>query len=302
MRRGLFLTALLGSAVALQRGSRAAVAATLAVLTPIELANLPPVRPDVDLPADFLGGRPFLRLTTALGSRVLVWLDTDGSGFISESLVRRENLTTHGRRAAVPLFREEVPPPGGDGLLPILSASDVDPITAAVDIQFGGTWFAQRVWTIDYRNQKIVWHGDGRAAATDSINQVALKFTDERKLYPVVPVIVDGEPIPMALDTAASLLRRPGDVTATSFISRARFAQWHAAHPDWPVRRFATGVDGIDIPEVRVGNVGLGGVTFTTRPNDDVFEGESVTGKLGSNAWVARQVILDYLHATAAFD
>lgn len=285
MTRESFIAALLGAAVA-----------------PINVANIPPIRPDVDLPSEFLGGRPFLRLTTSDGTRVLVWLDTAGSGFITEALVRRLNLTTHGKRAAVPLFREEVPPPGGDGLLPILLGSQNDPLLAGIDIQFGGTWFARRVWTIDYRNQKIVWHSDGHGVASDAVNPVPMKFTDELKQYPLIPVIVEGEQILMALDTAASVQRKPGDITATSFVTRARFAQWHTAHPDWNVRTFAAGVDAIDVPGVRVGNVGLGGVTFTTRPNDDVFEGENVGGKLGSNAWAARELILDYTRATAAFD
>ena len=286
MRRAPFIAALIGSAVSLRMRS---------------LADIPPISPEIELPGVFLGGRPFLRLTTPDGMRVLVWLDTDGSGFITEALVRRLNLAVTGKRAAVPIWREQVPPPGGDGLLPILTAND-DPILVGIDVQFGGTWFAKRVWTIDYRNQQIVWHSDGRAAVSDAVNPVRLKFTDDRKLYPLVPVVVTGELIPMALDTAASVVRKPGDVAATSFVTHERFARWHGAHPEWTTRHIAAGVDAIDVPDVRVANAELGEVTFTTRPNDDVFEGESIAGKLGSNALAARELILDYTRAAAAFD
>ena len=287
MRRGHFVAAVLGAVAG--ASSRA-------------VANIPPILPDVELPAVFLGGRPFLRLTAADGTRALVWLDTDGSGFVTETLVRRLNLSVTGKRAAVPIWREQVPPPGGDGLLPILPANENDPLLVGIDVQFGGTWFAQRVWTIDYRNQQIVWHSTGIAAASDAVNPVRLKFSDDRKLYPLVPVIVDGELIPMALDTAASVLRKPGDVTATSFVTHDRFARWHAKHPEWNTKQIAAGVDAIDVPDVRIANVEIGGVMFTTRPNDDVFEGEDVAGKLGSNALVARELILDYTRSVAAFD
>jgi len=302
MRRAFFIAGLLGGAAALPARAPSALAPAPGASVGRRIAEIPPIGPDVDLPGVFVGGRPFLRLTTADGTRVLAWLDTDGSGFVTEALVRRLNLAVTGRRAAVPIWREQCPPPGGDGLLPILPATEKDPILAGIDVQLGGTWFAHRVWTIDYRNQKIVWHSTGGAAASDAVNPVPMKFMDERKLYPLIPVIVEGEVITMVLDTAASVLRGPGDVVATSFITQARFASWHAAHPEWAVKGIADGVDSIDVPGVRVGNVQLGGVTFTTRPKDDVFEGETVSGKLGSNAWVARELIIDYTRSVAAFD
>jgi hypothetical protein len=286
MKREIFLTTLAGFALSLR--SKA-------------LADIPPIVPDIELPGVFLRGRPFLRPTTADGTRVLAWLDTDGSGFITEALVRKLGLAVSGKRAAVPLWREQVPAVGGDGLLPILPATS-DPILAGIDIQFGGSWFAHRVWTIDYRNQKIVWHSSGGAAASDAVNPVPLRFTDESKQYPMIPVVISGDVIPMTLDTAASVVPKPGDIAATSFVTRAQFAKWHAAHPEWNVKSVSMGVDAIDVPDVRVAGVPLGGVTFTTRPNDDVFEGESVAGKLGSNAFVARELIIDYTRATAGID
>jgi len=303
MRRATFIAALIGGAVAMPARSGARLASALGASSPGGLlADIPPIQPDIELPGVFLGGRPFLRLTTANGTRVLAWLDTDGSGFITEALVRRLNLAVTGMRAAVPIWREQCPPPGGDGLLPMLPAGQNDPLLAGIDIQLGGTWFAHRVWTIDYRNQKIVWHSTNGAAASDAVNPVPMKFTDDRRLYPLIPVIVEREVITMALDTAASVLRGPGDIVATSFVTHERFAKWRTAHPEWPVKGIADGVDSIDVPGVRVGGVQLGDVTFTTRPKDDVFEGETASGRLGSNACIGRELIIDYRRSVAAFD
>jgi hypothetical protein len=257
--------------------------------------------PDVELPSVFRGGRPFLRLTASDGSKVLAWLDTAGGGFVSKALVDRLRLPTSGGRAPLPSFAEQVPPLGGDGTLPIVDTLvPKDPILDGVDIQLGGTWFANRVWTIDYRNQRIIWHADRHSVTDDAIQPIKMIFPDGP--YPVIPVVVSGELIKMKLDTAASTVGRTGFVAATSFIRYALFTKWRTAHPDWTVRSTGPGFDGIDVPEVRVGSFPLGTTSFTTRPNDDVFGGETVEGKLGSNAWAFRVLMLDYVRGLTAFN
>ena len=264
-------------------------------------ADIPPILADVHLPATFRGGRPFLTLTTVDGVKILAWLDTDGSGFITRGLTNRLRLAVSAKRAALPIFRERVPLPGGDGSLPVIDdPPKSDAILAGVDVQLGGSWFAGRVWTIDYRNEQVIWHPDGRAIAADAVNPV--RMIAPVGAYPIIPVIVNGQALPMALDTAASVVERNGGVVATSFITRARLAQWSTAHPEWTVRPIAPGIDAIEVSDVNVGAVQLGTVSFTTRPGDDVFEGETVSGKLGSNAWASRVLLLDYVRGIAAFD
>jgi hypothetical protein len=274
---------------------------TCAALAPAlsRAAGTPPPA-DVELPGFFKGGRPFLRLTLNDGSHAIAWLDTDGSGFISKALVARQHLNVVGGRAPLPAFVDQLPPIGGDGALAVIDPDPKDAILAGIDLQLGGSWFAGRVWTIDYRNDQILWHPDNHAVASDAVNPVKLHFTSGS--YPTLPVVVEGELIEMALDTAASVVERTGTVAATSFVTHDRMAKWRAAHPDWSFHNISPGVDRLDIPEVRVFGVPLGGVSFTTRPGDDVFAGETLAGKLGSNAWAFRILILDYVRAIAAFD
>lgn len=283
MRRGPFIGALACSA-----------------LLPSVVRAVETPAPDVELPAVFKGGRPFLRLTASEGTHVVAWLDTAGASFVTKALATRLRLPVTNGRALLPAFAERLPPLGGDGTLAVIDPDPKDQILAGIDIQLGGSWFAGRVWTIDYRNSRIVWLADGRAIAADAINPVAMHFP--KGPYPTIPVIVESDLIEMALDTAATVIERTGSASATSFISHARLAKWHAAHPEWSLRNISSGVDRIDVPQLRVLSVPLGGVSFTTRPGDDVFEGESVAGKLGSNAWASRVLMLDYVRGFAAFD
>ncbi|HZV78520.1 MAG TPA: hypothetical protein VFF60_02785 [Candidatus Binatus sp.] len=254
---------------------------------------------EIELPALFRGGRPFLRLTAGDGSHAIAWLDTNGSGFISNAFAQRMHLTISNGRATLPTFSEQLPPVGGDGTLPVIAVDPSDAILAGVDIQLGSSWFAGRVWTIDYRNEKITWHEDGHSITADAINPVKLHFPMPG--YPSLPIVVEGELVEMMLDTAASLVER-GSVVATSFITRERFTKWHNAHPEWTTRTVAAGVDWIEVPEVRILTVPMGTVSFTTRPGDDVFQGEHIAGKAGSNAWAFRVLMLDYVRGFAAFD
>ena len=218
MRRSRFLTALAGSAA-----------------FPL-LANAPqPARgaspPDVELPAVFHGGRPFLNLNANDGSKILAWLDTNGSGFVSKALVDRLRLPVTGGRAPLPSFVQTIPPLVGDTTLPVVdTVTPKDPILEGIDVQLGASWFAGRVWSIDYRNQHMKWHPDNHYVTDDAI--VSFKMIFPNGPYPVIPVVVAGELFKMDLDTAASVVDRRGFVTATSFVTRARFDKWRTAHSD----------------------------------------------------------------------
>ena len=91
---------------------------------------------------------------------------------------------------------------------------------------------------------------------------------------------------------------------ATSFARRDVLDAWRRAHPDWPVHEDVSvhhDVVAIRVPSVRIGTIDLGPVEFTTRPADDVFEGEpGLDGKLGGNAFAGRVVTIDYPRALLA--
>ncbi len=132
--------------------------------------------------------------------------------------------------------------------------------------------------------------------------------------YPRLQVSVAGETMQMSLDTAATIALRPAvaaalrdhqpAVRAASFVKHATAARWHRLHPGW--RHIANaaqyaGAELILVPEVHAGSVRFRDVWFSTRPDDDVFEGDTVAGKLGPTAFGAQRLVIDYVHEKAIF-
>ncbi len=81
--------------------------------------------------------------------------------------------------------------------------------------------------------------------------------------------------------------------------------QWHAAHPDWTYiadAAYSPGISLIRIPEVHADRVTFRNVWFSTRPGDDVFQGDTVDAKLGPTAFGKCAVTIDYVHDTAGFE
>ncbi len=273
--------------------------------------------PHTELPATFMGGRVFVmpRVATA-NRRLALWLDSGGDGFLRDSLVNELGLqTTAAHTAYLPKLDERAfPAPAGDhGALPILDDRQVanDPIYTGIDGQLGWTWLDDRIWTIDYVERHL--YQDYSAPPYPDADRVALSF-DSKHRYPRMDVMIDGRHYEASLDTAASValsetaLQRLGDalpgVRATSFIPQRTLDAWHAAHPEWTYIANAgvsKGVSLIRVPDVRAARVVFRGVWFSTRPNDDVFQGERADLKLGPSAFGNCAVTLDYVHESAGF-
>jgi hypothetical protein len=284
------------------------------------------------IPVVLEGGRFFATPRVASDGAVMkLWLDTDGSGFVfSESVARwalptfTDRAKTRRRWTKLPEFapNASIPAPlGREGRLAIFIRDDddrKDPILAGFDGQLGASWFQGRVWTFDYRTPAVLLRD---ALTGDDGTRVPVRFetgSDGQRIdanqVPLLNVVVDGEPRTMSFDTAATVAlnerarSRLADalpaVRATSFIRRAALDALRVAHPDWPA------VDDVSVqprmaalrvPSVRIGTVDLGPVWFTTRPDDDVFDGEpKLVGKLGANAFVNRVVSVDYPRAVLA--
>jgi hypothetical protein len=58
----------------------------------------------------------------------------------------------------------------------------------------------------------------------------------------------------------------------------------------------------IRVPAVSAGGVAFRDVWFSTRPNDDVFQGDTVDVKLGPSAFGNCAVTIDYVHEFAGFE
>jgi len=284
--------------------------------------------PHTVIPSTFQDGRVFaMPLVADSMRRMVLWLDTDGSGFIRSGVVNQLHLQTatlpSGPGAYLPRFDTPDFPAISDnhGALPVLPDADAtSPVYGGIDGQLGASWFADRIWLIDYVGQQL-WL-DHATPAYRSADAVPLTF-DRAHRVPRIDVSVDGKAFAATLDTAAtvvlsekaaaflgpaalgaSLLGAPARIRATSFIRASIAAQWHAAHPQWQYLREGgvdRGVSLIRVPEVRVARVVFHNVWFSTRPGDDVFAGDPVDMKLGPTAYGTCRVLLDYVHDISAF-
>lgn len=268
---------------------------------------------DVSIPVEMRGGRFFAVPRTFAGKVFACWLDTNGSGFVFDAAVERFELTGYqssGKRfAMLPRFERgyDIPELVGTTGLPIFerSASDrADPILQGFDAQLGRTWFAGRVWRFDFVRGSLTLLTQ---TASPQSGGVPLFFAGG---YPYVRVRIEERTVAMSVDTAASVAYKPANtgeaiVSAASFIRRAAFERWRASHPQWRVERnvaVTAGIDQITVPRLHVGTTEFADVAFTTRPGDDVFEGEPhLDGKLGSNAFHRSLVLIDYPKARIWF-
>lgn len=274
--------------------------------------------PHRELPATFIAGRAFVMPRVAESRRRLaLWLDSGGDGLLRSTTVSQLHLeTTPQHTAYLPKLDETGFPAiaANHGALPILDDAKVadDPIFSGVDGQLGWTWLADRIWSIDYVGHHL--YQDFSAPSYPSRDRVPLQF-DAAGRYPDLQIEIAGTSYRAVLDTAASValspqtLQRMSDgvpaVRATSFIPKRTLEAWHAAHPQWPYigdAGIAKGVSMIEVPQVRADRVVFSNVWFSTRPNDDVFAGESVDAKLGPSAYGHCAVTIDYVHAEAGFE
>jgi hypothetical protein len=286
----------------------------------------------VVIPSALAGGRFFATPRVASDGVVMrLWLDTDGGGFVfSESVARwglpviadPDGMARTWTRLPAFVPGASVPAPAGrDGRLFVFKRDDAernDPILQGFDGQLGASWFQDRTWTFDYRAPRVLLR---ESIGADDGPRVAVRFAvgpEGRRIdggqYPRIRVVVGGVEHTMSFDTAATVGLKDDEksrrvnfarlVRATSFVRRGVFDAWRRAHPDWPVDDDVyslRGVVAIRVPSVRIGSTELGPVTFTTRPADDVFDGEpGLDGKLGGNAFANRVVTIDYPRALLA--
>lgn len=279
---------------------------TLAAVVPL-FGTASPVSEEIALPVELRGGRFFALPRLARGGAFACRLDTGGSGFVFERAVRRLSLPSRsdGTRALARLPRFDpthgLPPlvrAGGElAIFDPKGADAADPILQGFDAQLGGSWFADRVWRLDFARPAMSMRLSPLPAA---LANLPLAFDGT---YPRTAVTIGDESLAMSLDIAASVaLPSAGGavVAATSFVTRAIFERWHSEHPQWIVQRGVStlaGVDRIVVPEVSAGSALLTSVAFTTRPGDDVFAGGELAGKLGANAYAGRIVTIDYPNA-----
>lgn len=298
--------------------------------------------PATPLPARFENDLVYVEPAFADGGSLLLYTDTGGGYFLGDGAVKRLKLGTSpasedlrremGPDAAVarlPAQREGRAIPAGlglDGAIPVMPGAERGqlPGMRPVDGMLGAPWFAGRTWTWDFAARQF--RVEGTAWAADAgMRRVPLGFKrlpdgKTTLAYPRIDVRVDGQVLPMLLDTGAMTVLTPealaalGDGApaqrATSMVSDAVFQAWRSAHPEWRVIEAAqvgTGSAMIEVPSVEIAGWTVGPVWFTHRANRNFHEFMSrmtdvrVEGAIGNNVFREFRMTVDYPGATAWF-
>ena len=319
-----------------------------AVFTCLVLAVLSPgaVAATQVLPSRFEAGQVYVAPTTHSGESMLLYTDTGGGLFLLDTAVNRLALDTNGvgeaqqkeeelppgaRLTRLPAFApgKSIPAPSGnDGRLLVMPATAAAqgtlPGARQVDGMLGQAWFAGRVWTWDYPGQQLQVEADAWHAGKD-MQRIPLGFktdADGKRLsnFPRMEIKVDGQSLPMLLDTgAATVLTAEAHKTladglpaerATSMIVDTIFQAWRKAHPEWRVIEQAqvrNGAAMIEVPEVEIAGQRVGPVWFTRRADSNFHEYMSgmmdarVDGAIGGNAFEHFVMTVDYPRAAAYF-
>ncbi|HZH02640.1 MAG TPA: hypothetical protein VEY30_02580 [Myxococcaceae bacterium] len=282
------------------------------------------------LPVVFRENRIFLNAVTEQGQPVAFYVASGGKTFLRASAARHLQLPVARRReggtvfeAAVwPAFGLALPPPAADGAtLPVLPDGQLPPFSGLerTDGILGRSWFAARVWTLDYPGkQMLLW--EGSPPPGDPTHTLPLRLPEGAAGAggPRVTVLLAGEPAELALDTGVTVHLSRAAIAAlndgrpllraASAVSRSTFETWRNKHPAWRVIDEADvivpGEDLIEVPELTVAGQKVGPVWFVTRP-DGALGGSAddpLSGTLGGSALSAFRLTLDYVRRTAHFD
>ena len=105
-----------------------------------------------ELPAAVVNGRFFYQPSVG-AHRLRIWLDTDGSGFVTQRCIETLSLNVAAGHTTLP--DPVVQPTALSGRLPVFDPNPGDSIFEAVDAQFGATWFQGRIVSLDYPRARL---------------------------------------------------------------------------------------------------------------------------------------------------
>jgi hypothetical protein len=307
--------------------------ALLAAAAPARAQTAAPV----EVPAEFTGGRVFVRAATASGGTLRFFTDTGGGTALvhpdaaARLGLRVDSLRADGETLAVVDFPplpagSPFPLPGGPFAGRLLVFPPQPSIHTDEDGMLGRVWFAERVWTFDYPGARLLLRAPGDLPPHDPAHRVPLGFQANRSgartmNFPRIRIQVDGDSLDLLYDSGATLalsdsahaLLADGGpaVRGTSFITASVFERWRQRHPDWRVVEGAergTREAVIQVPRISVGGFEVGPVWFTRRPDRNFHQYMSqwmdrrIDGALGGSALAYFRVTLDYPGAVAVFE
>jgi hypothetical protein len=295
----------------------------------------------VIVPSEFIDGeRFFIKLATVTSDTLLGFGDT-GGGFtaVYPNILEKLNLTNKikhqgdSTKFQYILFEDlindkRIPPPAlspsSEIKQPFFAIPPDDVMKGEIsyllelfphDVFLGQFFFADKTWTFDYKNQRIL---TGTLIQKDEVkkeNVQAVGFKKNEagvKMYahPSMQMEVDGELIDVLFDTGATFfLSKNGkeklglnkNTMAGSFIAKSVFDKWKQKHPQWKVIEAADNrADMIEVPQVKLGDVVTGPVLFSVRP-DEVWSNSMihsmdkvVKGAIGGSAFRNLVITIDY--------
>ncbi len=289
------------------------------------------------LPAEFVNDRIFVAPQTADGQKLRFYTDTGGGTFVLESAAKRLGLSIESsmdedgelRLAALPPLMDahRIPSVASfGGRMPVFQPPKQEPMPFGdADGLLGQAWFADRVWTFDYLQGRLVLEAGSLPAPPATNRTVKLGFKQNgqgvrQKNFPRIEIEVDEAPLDMLFDTGAmttltkSAIMELGETQppqrATSFITTKVFDSWRAARPDWPLLEDAESTTGeamIRVPRVTIAGFSVGPVWFTRRKDANFHQYMSqwmdkrIEGAVGGNILRHFCVTVDYPKAEAIF-
>lgn len=295
----------------------------------------------VIIPSQFIDGeRFFIKLPTVTGDTLLGFGDT-GGGFtaVYPNVLQKLKLTDKIKRQGDSsefryiLFEDlikddRIPPPvlqlSSEIKQPFFAIPPDEMMQQEMnfflelfphDVFLGQFFFADKAWTFDYINQRILTGTPIQKNELQKENVQTIGFkknNDGIKMYahPSMQMEVDGELIDVLFDTGATfILSKNGkeklginkNTIAGSFIAKSVFDKWRQKFPQWRVIEAADNrADMIEVPQVKLGGIITGPVLFSVRPDEVWSNGmirsmdKVVKGAIGGSAFKNLVITIDY--------
>ncbi|MDI6400820.1 hypothetical protein QLX67_02345 [Balneolaceae bacterium ANBcel3] len=284
------------------------------------------------MPAVFSEGRIFLEAVTTDHDTLRFFTDSAESTLIYQASVESLGLVTSSihingqvqQVAFLPTSLDDtsLPPPLiSDGLIPVRPDHRKPPhhedILGEADGILGVTWFADRIWTIDYVREELILNPSYPEISernNDSTTPLHFRKEGDERAYHFarLDAIVAKDTLSLILKTGGSIvlsdpaltqLNAPKKHIPAGLISESMYQKWVSENPDWIIYEEADryyGSDIIEVPSVRFGSYLATNVRFAVR-RDEVFEDwfsaftdKPVSGALGPDAFQHTRITIDY--------
>ena len=306
-----------------------------------------------ELPAHFNGNRIFVQPVTEYGDTLNLLHDTGGGTiFVTREAVEKLDLEIEGDTFSdsrmeltrfpkfnveddIPWFPDSFSSKDAlylsekveflNGRIPVMPSNPQYPMEIFGDGLLGNEWFATRIWTFDYLQDKLILHHTFEKHTAHSDHCIFIFFPKEQDRYiryfPRIVAEIDGEEFSFLFDTGATLILSDDSrqqlsddlpaVRGTSYITESVFQKWRLNNPEWKVIKNAeqfTGAHLIRVPEVTIAGHTVGPVWFTTRP-DPAFRqhmsgmmDRQIEGALGGSLFQYFRITVNYQGEYAIFE